>query len=151
MPGKNAPFLPSMLTSRYANWLLRCCLSTYALSPVLFEMFWPHTDAYQNAYAFWGEGYFCMLFLFNTIISVPVFYIAILLIDWVTKRLEAGTLENTLLLVLLFVLMLTAQLAVKALLYSMPFFGIFKDAAGPTFVAALVSIIILWKPLTSKK
>ncbi|MCU0396439.1 MAG: hypothetical protein MUF29_11065 [Chitinophagaceae bacterium] len=137
-----------MLSGRYISWLLRCSVSTYTLSPLLYEWLWPHTDAYHNAYAFWGEGYFVILFLFNFILSLPALYLATLAAEKLSRRQAPVTMARAFVLVGIFLLMLLAQLAVKSLLFTTPYFTLLKDAAGPTFAAALVSILALWPSLS---
>lgn len=148
MPENSTLYFPSMLSGRYVSWLLRCCVATYTLSPLLYEWFWPHTDAYHNAYAFWGEGYFVILFLFNFILSLPALYLAMLAAEKISRRHTTGITGKAYALAGIFLLMLLAQLGVKSLLFTTPYFTLLKDAAGPTFAAAAVSLLALWPSLS---
>ena len=140
-----------LLSGAYTSWLLRNWALTYLLSPLLYDWFWPHTDAYHNAYGFWGPAYPVILFLFNAVIGLPLLLAGIVCQDFVTRKWQAASKKKGLIVVVIFLLMLLGQVALKALLFSMPFFTLFKDAAGPTFVAAAVSLLLQSRLLFRKQ
>jgi hypothetical protein len=140
-----------LLSGAYTSWLLRNWALTYLLSPLLYDWFWPHTDAYHNAYGFWGPAYPVVLFLFNTIIGLPLLLAGILCQEYVVKTRQLIGNKRTLSVVIIFLLVLLGQMALKALLFSTPFFTLFKDAAGPTFVAAAVSLLLQSRLLFRKQ
>jgi hypothetical protein len=140
-----------LLSGEYTAWLLRNWALTYILSPLLYDWFWPHTDDYENAYGFWGPAYPVILFLFNTIIGLPLLLAGILCQEYVVKTKQLVGNSRALSVVIIFLLVLLGQMALKALLFSMPFFTLFKDAAGPTFVAAAVSLLLQGRLLFRKQ
>jgi hypothetical protein len=140
-----------LLSGVYTSWLLRNWALTYLLSPLLYEWFWPHTDAYHNAYGFWGPTYPVILFLFNAVIGLPLLLTGILCQEYVVKKMQLKGNSRALCVLIIFLLVLLGQMALKALLFSMPFFTLFKDAAGPTFVAAAVSLLVQGRLLFRKQ
>lgn len=140
-----------LLSGLYTSWLLRNWALTYLLSPLLFEWFWPHTDDYENAYAFWGPAYPVILFLFNSILGLPLLMAGIMCQEYVVKARQLTGHKRALSVVVIFLLVLLGQMALKALLFSTPFFTLFKDAAGPTFVAAAVSLLLQSRLLFRKQ
>jgi hypothetical protein len=131
-----------LLSGAYTSWLLRTWVLTYLLTPLLYEWFWPHTDDYENAYGFWGVGYPVLLFLVNASIGLPMLLGGIISQDYVIRKTQFGMNIKVLLVIVVFLLMLVGQMALKAMVFSAPLLTVFKDGAGPTFVAAAISLVL---------
>jgi hypothetical protein len=142
--------VPHVVAGYYTNWLLKVWTATYLLAPVVYSVFWWHSEGYTNAYGFWGAGYPILLFLFNLVLGLPMLYLGILLLHWVCNRLEPGNFDILLFLLTLLTGLLIGQMLVKSWLFSMPFFRLFVDAAGPTFASALLCTLLKWRSLTGK-
>lgn len=150
MPDFNLEVLHRLVSGMYTTLLLRWWVATCALSPLLYDWLWPHNDDYTNAYSFWGAGYTVIIFLFNFSLGLAPFYALIILQEKITSRLKPFSTKAIATLIALFIAMLLTQMAMKAWLFSLPFFKLFKDAGGPTFAAAALSLLLLWWPVSRK-